>query len=174
MWEKFWSHFCVMPKRMKWNQFQLMILKNSEHFSNQRILNFFLAILLDSISWIVSNYLKLNLPQNLIFSKKTFNFDFVSGIWAHTMWESPFLFLFFKWSSDIFQCFIYYIIQIIIIQLLLVQQVWCSYCNLFVIQWSKVRFMLSSNIYLISNVNVTHWFWKEGHCKRTCLVSKKD
>ena len=40
-----------------------------------------MVILLDLISWIVSNYLKFNLSPSLILSKQTFNFDFVSGIY---------------------------------------------------------------------------------------------
>ena len=77
---------------MKRKQFQFMILKNPERFSNQNILNSFLAISLDLMSWIVSKYLKFNLPKNLILLKQSF--DFVSGIQADTMGKSPFLFYF--------------------------------------------------------------------------------
>ena len=55
-----------------------MVFKNSEHFSNQKILNFFLAISLNLVSRIVSKYVKFNLPKNLILSKQSL--DFVSGI----------------------------------------------------------------------------------------------
>ena len=40
-----------------------------------------MVILLNLISWIVSNYLKFNLSPSLLLSKQTFNFDFVSGIY---------------------------------------------------------------------------------------------
>ena len=65
-------------KQMKRKQFQFMVFKNSEHFSNQKILNFFLAISLNLVSRIVSKYVKFNLPKNLILSKQSL--DFVSGI----------------------------------------------------------------------------------------------
>ena len=58
----------ISPKRMERNKVQFTILKNFEHFSNQKILNFFLAISLDLVSPIVSKYVKFNLPQNFILS----------------------------------------------------------------------------------------------------------
>ena len=58
---------------MKRKQFQFMTFKNSDHFSNQKIL-------MVLISRIVSNYLKFSLPKNLILSKQTFNFILFSGI----------------------------------------------------------------------------------------------
>ena len=58
----------ISPKRMERNKVQFTILKNFEHFSNQKILNFFLAISLDLVSPIVSKYVKFNLPKNFILS----------------------------------------------------------------------------------------------------------
>ena len=58
---------------MKQKQFQFVIFKNSDHFSNQKIL---LVLILQ----IVSSYMKFNLQKNLILSKQTFSFDFVTGI----------------------------------------------------------------------------------------------
>ena len=56
----------ISPKCMERIKVQFTILKNSEHFSNQKILNFSLAISLDLVSPIVSKYVKFNLPKNFI------------------------------------------------------------------------------------------------------------
>ena len=61
--------------RNEWseNNSSFMIFRNSDHFSNQKIL-------LVLIARIVSNYMKFNLQKIFNLAKATFNFDFVSGI----------------------------------------------------------------------------------------------
>ena len=87
---------------MKRKQFQFVIFKNSDHFSNQKIL-------LVLISRIVSNYMKFNLPKNLILPKQLL--ILILSVASRLIpWES--LLSYFYFSSDLV---IYFIVLSIIL-----------------------------------------------------------
>ena len=84
--------------RNEWseNNSSFMIFKNSDHFSNQKIL-------LVLISRIVSNYMKLNLPKNLILPKQLL--ILILSVASRLIpWES--LLSYFYFSSDLVIYFI--------------------------------------------------------------------
>ena len=71
-----------------------MIFKNSDYFSNQKSLSFFLAISLDLISPIVSKYVKFNFHKSFILSKQFWFCQLHLGSYDGKVPFSVFIFIF--------------------------------------------------------------------------------